>query len=33
VFALKLLFGGVAEVVAGGQKALPAKLLAAGFTL
>jgi uncharacterized protein (TIGR01777 family) len=32
VFALKLLFGGVAELVAGGQKALPAKLLAAGFT-
>ncbi len=31
VFALKVLFGGVAEVVAGGQKAMPEKLKAAGF--
>lgn len=31
VFALKVLLGGVAEVVAGGQKALPVKLLAAGY--
>lgn len=31
VFALRLLFGGVADVVAGGQRALPAKLLARGF--
>lgn len=31
VFALKLALGGVAEVVASGQKAVPEKLLAAGF--
>ncbi len=31
VFALKLLFGGVAEVIAGGQRAVPSKLEAAGF--
>ncbi len=31
VFMLKLVLGGVAEVVAGGQKALPEKLTAAGF--
>ena len=31
VFMLKLLLGGVAEVVAGGQKAIPEKLTAAGF--
>ncbi len=31
VFMLKLLLGGVADVVAGGQKALPEKLTASGF--
>jgi uncharacterized protein (TIGR01777 family) len=31
VFMLRLVLGGVAEVVAGGQRAVPEKLLAAGF--